>query len=252
MISDIIDKELMNNAEYRKLEVKIKNATERINELYEEYNSAIKRNRRLERIELICQIIALISCFFNLTAIPYCLLITAAYKYGKKLNVEIENDYIKEINKTSTKLLTDIKRAKEILYETCDIVEEKLQTFKNEAEWHLKNRNYDEILKNYQKYENVLLLIENDCYNNILSYLIYIAKSGIKNINDIPETDKYLLNMVGLEAIQIDKTEKQKHKSFGKKQREIDEAMEEAIKESIESYIHEETEKSKTLKKTKK
>ena len=169
-----------------------------------------------------------------------------------QLNNKIEQDYYLQINKASNKSLKAIKLSKEIIYKTYDEIEEKLQTIKKEAEHHLKDKNYDEILKNAKKYENVLPLIENSGYYQILLYLIRCSNIGINSMTEIPAEEKQILEIADYEAKQIEKTQKQnplKHKTLGEVQREFDEKMEEMIKNDIISFMQKQKKKEKTIKK---
>lgn len=254
MIEDLVKKELEKNTEYAKLEKEIEDEAEKIQNLSDEYQKNEKTYKHLQLFALIGQIIVMICCLFNIYSLPYYIVISITSKYVKKISNEANEEYYSKINKESDKTLKAIQRSKNIIYETYDIVEKKLQTIKNEAEHYLKVRNYDEILRNAKKYENIIPLIENEKYCQILLYLIKCANAGINSMSEIPASEKNILDYAYLQAQYIEKIQKEnpkKHKTLGERQKDAEEEMENAIKEKVLCFINEQEKNGKTLKKTK-
>jgi len=181
------------------------------------------KDKILEYFALLGQIITFFCCFASIiNVIPHITVFLARLK-AKEITEENIMLYAEEVKTLSSKIKKNEDKLVNMYYTVCDEVENELSTLKEEVKYHLTNRNYETIINNHIKYENVLPLIENEGYYKILRVLIELGKRGI-DINVLSNSEKRYLDNLDYIASNLDNLYKnQKQETFGEKQRRIDE-----------------------------
>ena len=218
MIEDVIIKELKNNQEYMSLKAKVDDMKKKIDDLNKEKVEVLKKDKNLERVGLISQIVILMCSLANMNAILSLIAVFWARLEAKDITAEDKEYYQKQIDTLSNNISKKSDVLLDIFYETCDLVEKNLSPIKEEVIYHLKNKNYGQIIDNYSRYEDVILLIENDAYANLLLILTEYGRRGIP-FSELSKEEKAFIDLICYNANEMDKFIDKKSETFGQKLR---------------------------------
>ena len=193
MIEEMIDKELRTNDELLSLLHRHEQLGEKIDKFDEEATKNYKSNLKLYITAIISYIITLSLFVFlhNGTLLPVMMTGYVTYASKKKLNEEYAED-AEKINKMIDNYNEMVDEIKGVTSDICNNMVERFNRWAEEAAILIRERKYDEIIQNYKKYENVIILLDEN-YSFILTLLITKAQEGAKSIDDLSEEEKMIL-----------------------------------------------------------
>lgn len=237
MIEDIINNKLKEKTKYYELDKKITEERQKLMELKEEKNNTYNKNKRLEHFAFIAKTITLICCLINIHAIISYIIIFIAKKKAEEITTNNKLLYDKEIQSLNIKIEKEQQILLNIYYNACDEVEKDLSPLKEEVKYHITNRNYETLINNHTRYENILPLIENEWYYKILCTLIELGKKGI-NINSLSNEEKRNLDKLNFLAQKLDYIyNEQKQETLGERQRRWDEELSEKERQEWQNIL---------------
>ena len=215
------------------LHQKICEMEKKLDELYEEENIIYSKDRRLELFALISQFITFVGIFFDKSILFSFIVIFFAGIKAEEITIENQEEYFNEIINLCHKIERENSVLLDMYYDTCDLVEEILTPLKEEALYLLKNRNYSELLDNYTRYEDVLILLEDGGYYHLLWVIIELGRNGI-TFSKLSSEEKRFLEFMNYNAENLEKVcGTKEHESLGMKVRKLN-----------EEYIKQKTEES--------